>query len=290
VKYAWIQEQQKCNEFNVDAMCEALDVSRSRYYAHKNASPTLRQNEDERLTKLIIKSFYESDRNYGTERIQRDLRDWGENVSRRRIGRLMKKAGLVCKTIKKFKATTNSKHNESISPNLLNRNFKVDEPNQVWVGDITYIWTDMGWLYLATVIDLFSRKVVGWSISNRMKTSLVNDAMLMAIWQRKPPKGLIWHTDRGSQYASKEHRALLKKHHIQQSMSRKGDCWDNAVAESFFHTLKTELVFHERYKTREQAQASIFGYIEVFYNRKRRHSANNLMSPAKETVKNNFPN
>jgi putative transposase len=280
VKYAWIQEQQKCNEFNVDAMCEALDVSRSRYYAHKNASPTLRQNEDERLTKLIIKSFYESDRNYGTERIQRDLRDWGENVSRRRIGRLMKKAGLVCKTIKKFKATTNSKHNESISPNLLNRNFKVDEPNQVWVGDITYIWTDMGWLYLATVIDLFSRKVVGWSISNRMKTSLVNDAMLMAIWQRKPPKGLIWHTDRGSQYASKEHRALLKKHHIQQSMSRKGDCWDNAVAESFFHTLKTELVFHERYKTREQAQASIFGYIEVFYNRKRRHSANNLMSPA----------
>jgi len=280
VKYAWIQEQQKCNEFNVDTMCEALDVSRSGYYSHKNALPTLRQNQDERLTKLIIKSFYESDRNYGTERIQRDLRDWGENVSRRRIGRLMKKAGLVCKTIKKFKATTNSKHNESISPNLLNRKFKVDEPNQVWVGDITYIWTDMGWLYLATVIDLFSRKVVGWSISNRMKTSLVNDAMLMAIWQRKPPKGLIWHTDRGSQYASKEHRALLKQYHIQQSMSRKGNCWDNAVAESFFHTLKTELVFHERYKTREQAHASIFEYIEVFYNRKRRHSANNLMSPA----------
>jgi transposase InsO family protein len=280
VKYAWIQEQQKCNEFNVDKMCEALDVSRSGYYAHKNAPPTLRENEDERLTKLIIKSFYESDRNYGTERIQRDLRDWGENVSRRRIGRLMRKVGLVCKTVKKFKATTNSKHNESISPNLLNRNFQVDEPNQVWVGDITYIWTDMGWLYLATVIDLFSRKVVGWSMSNRMKTSLVNDAMLMAIWQRKPPKGLIWHTDRGSQYASKEHRALLKQHHIQQSMSRKGDCWDNAVAESFFHTLKTELVFHERYKTREQAHASIFEYIEVFYNRKRRHSANNLMSPA----------
>lgn len=280
MKYAWIQEQQKCNEFNVDTMCEALDVSRSGYYSHKNALPTLRQNQDERLTKLIIKSFYESDRNYGTERIQRDLRDWGENVSRRRIGRLMKKAGLVCKTIKKFKATTNSKHNESISPNLLNRKFKVDEPNQVWVGDITYIWTDMGWLYLATVIDLFSRKVVGWSMSDRMKTSLVNDAMQMAIWQRKPPKGLIWHTDRGSQYASKEHRALLKQHHIQQSMSRKGDCWDNAVAESFFHTLKTELVFHERYKTREQAHASIFEYIEVFYNRKRRHSANNLMSPA----------
>ena len=280
MKYAWIQEQQKSNEFNVDAMCEALDVNRSGYYAHKNAPPTFRENEDERLTKLIVKSFYESDRNYGTARIQGDLREWGENVSRRRIGRLMRKAGLVCKTVKKFKATTNSKHNESISPNLLNRNFKTEKPNQVWVGDITYIWTDMGWLYLATVIDLFSRKVVGWSMSDRMKTSLVNDAMQMAIWQRKPPKGLIWHTDRGSQYASKEHRALLKQHHIQQSMSRKGDCWDNAVAESFFHTLKTELVFHERYKTREQAKASIFEYIEVFYNRKRRHSANNMMSPA----------
>lgn len=280
MKYAWIEEKKKSEEFSIEAMCEMLDVNRSGYYAHKNALPSARENEDERLTKLIIKSFNESRRNYGTERIQCDLREWGECVSRRRIGRLMRKAGLVCKTIKKFKATTNSKHNETISSNLLNRNFKVDVPNKVWVGDITYIWTDMGWLYLATVIDLFSRKVVGWSMSNRMKTSLVNDAMLMAIWQRKPPKGLIWHTDRGSQYASKEHRALLKQHHIQQSMSRKGDCWDNAVAESFFHTLKTELVFHERYKTREQAHASIFEYIEVFYNRKRRHSASGMMSPA----------
>jgi len=148
------------------------------------------------------------------------------------------------------------------------------------VGDITYIWTQSGWLYLATVIDLFSRKVVGWSMAGHMRTSLVNEALQMAIWQRKPPKGLLWHTDRGSQYASKEHRALLKEHHIEQSMSRKGNCWDNAVAESFFHSLKTECVFHERYKTREQAQASIFDYIEVFYNRKRRHSANNQISPA----------
>ena len=138
----------------------------------------------------------------------------------------------------------------------------------------------MGWLYLATVIDLFSRKVVGWSMADHMRTSLVNYAMQMAIWQRKPPEELIWHTDRGSQYASKEHRSLLKMHKIQQSMSRKGDFWDNAVAESFFHTLKTELVFHERYKTREQAHASVFEYIEVFYNRKRRHSASGMMSPA----------
>jgi transposase InsO family protein len=272
--------QKQTKEFNVDAMCEALGVNRSGYYAYKNAPLSMRQTEDERLTALIVKSFNESRQNYGTARIQKDLRELGEKISRRRIRRLMKQVGLACKTVKKFKATTNSKHDEAISPNLLNRNFKVDDPNKVWVGDITYIWTDMGWLYLATVIDLFSRKVVGWSMSDRMKTSLVNDAMQMAIWQRKPPKGLIWHTDRGSQYASKSHRALLKQHRIEQSMSRKGDCWDNAVAESFFHTLKTELVFHERYKTREQAHASIFEYIEVFYNRKRRHSANDLMSPA----------
>lgn len=280
MKYAWIEEQHKQNDFDVSLMCEALGVNRSGYYAYKNTPVSMLETEDKHLIALVIKSFNESNQTYGTARIQKDLQDWGEKVSRRRIGRLMKQAGLVCKTVKKFKATTNSKHNETISPNLLNRNFKVDAPNQVWVGDITYIWTDMGWLYLATVMDLFSRKVVGWSMANRMKTSLVNDAMLMAIWQRKPPKGLIWHTDRGSQYASKAHRALLDTHHIQQSMSRKGDCWDNAVAESFFHTLKTELVFHEHYKTREQAHASIFGYIEVFYNRKRRHSANNLMSPA----------
>jgi transposase InsO family protein len=280
VKYAWIEEQKKCNEFNVAMMCKALEVNRSGYYAYKNSPASMLKTEDEHLTALIVKSFNDSNRTYGTERIQKDLCDWGEKVSRRRIKRLMNQAGLVCKTVKKFKATTNSKHNEAISPNLLNRNFKVDAPNQVWVGDITYIWTDMGWLYLATVIDLFSRKVVGWSMADRMKTSLVNDAMQMAIWQRKPPKGLIWHTDRGSQYASKKHSALLKTHKIQQSMSRKGDCWDNAVAESFFHTLKTELVFHERYKTREQAHASIFEYIEVFYNRKRRHSTNGMMSPA----------
>lgn len=149
------------------------------------------KNEDERLSALIIKSFNNSRQTYGTERIQQDLRELGEKVSRRRIGSLMRKAGLVCKTVKKFKATTNSKHNKRISLNLLKRKFKVDVPNKVWVGDITYIWTDEGWFYLATVIDLFSRKVVGWSMANHMRTSLINDAMQMAIWQRKPPKGLV---------------------------------------------------------------------------------------------------
>ena len=168
MKYAWIKEQQKHNEFNVNAMCEALEVNRSGYYAHKSGSSMLRKTEDERLTKLIIESFEASRQNYGTQRIQRDLRELGETVSHRRIGHLMKQTGLVCKTIKKFKVTTNSNHNRMLSPHLLNRQFKVDEPNQVWVGDITYIWTESGWLHLATVIDLFSRKVVGWSVAGHI--------------------------------------------------------------------------------------------------------------------------
>jgi putative transposase len=279
VKYAWIKLQQDQHTFNTNAMCEMLGVVRSGYYAWKNSPQSAREIEDIRLTDLIKKSFDESRKTYGRTRIKDDLNEWGEKISKRRIGKLMGRAGLWCKTRKKFKATTNSKHNEQISPNLLNREFKVDKPNTVWVGDITYIWTDESWFYLATVIDLYSRKIVGWSMADNMKTQLVNDALQMAIWQRKPAKGLIWHTDRGSQYASKSHRALLKTHKIEQSMGRKGDCWDNAVAESFFHTLKTELVYHERYKTREQARSSIFEYIEVFYNRKRRHSANGSVSP-----------
>ncbi len=158
----------------------------------------------------------------------------------------MCKAGLACKTKKKFRVTTDSKHNKPIAPNLLKREFTVSEPDRYYVGDITYISTQEGWLFLAVVIDLFSRKVVGWSMNKRMKASLVNDALLMALWKRKPKEELIWHTDRGSQYASDSHTAILKEHHIIQSMSRKGNCWDNAVSESFFHTLKTELIHHDQ--------------------------------------------
>ena len=190
----------------------------------------------------------------------------------------MKLAGLKCKTRKKFKATTDSRHHYPVAPNLLNRAFEVDKPNRTWVGDITYVWTDEGWLYLAMVIDLFSRRVVGWSMDKRMKASLVNNALLMAIWQRKPERGLLWHTDRGSQYASDSHREILADHGITQSMSRKGNCWDNAVAESFFHTLKVELIHQSRFKTREEAKQAIFDYIEVFYNRQRLHSTNDYWS------------
>lgn len=191
----------------------------------------------------------------------------------------MREADLVCKTKQKFKATTNSKHDLPIAPNQLDRQFNVHQPNQVYVGDITYIHTQEGWLYLAVVIDLYSRQVVGWSMADHMRTKLVNDALLMAIWQRKPAKGLLWHSDRGSQYASDSHRALLKQHGIRQSMSRKGNCWDNAVSESFFHTLKTELIHHQTYQTRDEAKQAVFEYIEVFYNRERLHSANGYLSP-----------
>jgi putative transposase len=177
VKYAWIEAQQKRHRFNVDAMCESLNVNRSGYYAHKNAPLSAHKNEDKHLSALIVKSFNESNHTYGTERIQGDLQE------------LMKKTGLVCKTIKKFKATTNANHNERISPNLLKRNFKVEAPNTVWVGDMTYIWTDAGWFYLATVIDLFSRKVVGWSMANHMRTSLINDAMKRQFGSENRPKG-----------------------------------------------------------------------------------------------------
>ena len=256
-----------------------MKLSRSGYYEWLSSPQTDRKKEDVELTDIIKPLFKEGRSTYGARRIQKKLAAAHKVVSRRRIGKLMEKAGLVCKTKRKFKATTNSNHTKSISPNLLARQFNVAAQNRYWVGDITYIPTEEGWLYLAVVIDLYSRQIVGWQASGRMKAQLVNDALLMAIWKRKPTKGLIWHTDRGSQYASDSHRKIIKEHRIIQSMSRKGDCWDNAVSESFFHTLKTELTHHCKFKSREEARHVIFEYIEVFYNRIRIHSANDYLSP-----------
>lgn len=277
MKYAWIKEH--VNEFTVDSMCCFMEVSRSAYYAWLHRVQTNREKDDIELTTIIRDVFRNSRATYGTRRIRESLVRWERTVSRGRIGRLMREADLVCKTKQKFKATTNSKHDLPIAPNQLDRQFNVHQPNQVYVGDITYIHTQEGWLYLAVVIDLYSRQVVGWSMADHMRTKLVNDALLMAIWQRKPAKGLLWHSDRGSQYASDSHRALLKQHGIRQSMSRKGNCWDNAVSESFFHTLKTELIHHQTYQTRDEAKQAVFEYIEVFYNRERLHSANGYLSP-----------
>lgn len=260
-------------------MCRFMKVSRSGYYEWLNNSGSKRDDQDNELILLIKQIFAQGRNNYGSRTIKTKLERQGQFISRRRISRLMKEAGLICKTKRKFKATTDSKHNRLVAPNLLDRKFNVDQPNRYFVGDITYIPTDEGWLYLAIVIDLFSRKVVGWSIKSNMKADLVNQALLMAIWQRKPAKGLVWHTDRGSQYASDSHLKIISQYHIIQSMCRKGNCWDNAVVESFFHTLKTELTHHCKFKSREEAKSVIFEYIEVFYNRIRAHSTNDYLSP-----------
>ena len=256
-----------------------MKVSRSCYYEWLKNPECDKIKQDKELIEMINIIFKESRMTYGSRRIKKQLAKQDMNISRCRIIRLMKEVNLECKAKRKFKVTTDSKHNKAISPNLLERKFNVLKANHYWVGDITYIPTEEGWLYLATVIDLYSRKVIGWSMSSNMKAELVNNALLMAIWKRKPTKGLLWHTDRGSQYASDSHRLILKDHHIIQSMSRKGDCWDNAVAESFFHSLKTELTHHCKFKTREEAKHVIFEYIEVFYNRIRIHSANDYLSP-----------
>ena len=277
MKYAWIK--QHVTEFSVKTMCQFMNVSRSAYYAWLERPQTAIEKDDAELIEIIKTLFQKGRKNYGTRRLKKALLGLGWHVSRRRIGRLMAAAGLACKTKRKFKATTDSKHDLPIAPNLLDRQFTVTQPNQTYVGDITYIHTQEGWLYLAVVVDLYSRQVVGWSMAEHMRAKLVNDALLMAVWKRKPGKGLIWHTDRGSQYASDNHRALLQENGITQSMSRKGNCWDNAVSESFFHTLKTELVNHQSYQTRDEAKQDIFDYIEVYYNRERLHSTNNYLSP-----------
>ncbi len=262
-------------------MCKFTRVSRSGYYDWLNRPESNRVKENKELTKVIKEIFIQNRKIYGTRRISDQLVKKNITVSRYRIGKLMVASNLICKTRRKFKATTDSKHNKPVSPNLLNRQFNVIRPDTYWVGDITYIPTNAGWLYLATVIDLYSRQVVGWSMDSSMKAKLVNDALTMAIWKRKPKRGgLIWHTDQGSQHASESHRSILKDHGIIQSMSKKGDCWDNAVAESFFKTLKTELTNHYQFNNQQEAKNVIFEYIEVFYNRIRTHSANNYLSPA----------
>ena len=218
--------------------------------------------------------------NYGSPRVTDELNDTGIPCGKNRVEKLMRDNNIKAKRSKKFKATTNSKHKHPVADNLLNRQFEVDSPNSVWVSDITYIWTTEGWLYLAGVIDLHSRMVIGWSMSQRMTEQLTLDALSHAIQRRQPAEGLLHHSDRGSQYASKNYQKLLRANKIKCSMSRKGNCWDNAVMESFFATLKTELIYHERFITRKGAKLKIFDYIELFYNRNRRRSSLGYKSPA----------
>lgn len=266
-------------EHSLSQMCRVLEVSRSGYHAWRNRGPSQHAQDDEALSAKVEEHFERGRGVYGTRRLKSSLAEEGIEVSRRRIGRLLDEKDLQVKTKRKFKPTTDSNHGQAVAANLLNRQFDVDTPNTAYVGDITYVWTDEGWLYLAIVIDLFSRAVVGWSMSRWLKADLANRALAMAIEQRQPLPGLIMHTDRGSQYVAQSYQQLLNEHQIRPSMSGKGDCWDNAVAESFFHTLKTECLYLERFETREQAREAIFEYIEVFYNRQRRHSTIGYQAP-----------
>ncbi len=261
-------------------MCKTLRVSRSGFYAWFGRSESDRAREDRRLLALIQGVFDESRCTYGSPRVHACLQQRGVRCSEKRVARLMKKHGLRPRLKKQFRVqTTDSNHDNPIAPNLLEQNFDTDRPNQAWVSDITYIPTDEGWLYLATIMDLFSRAVIGWSMSASLKAISATAALRMAIERRSPPAGLIHHSDRGVQYTSDEYRRALKDHGMIASMSRKGNCYDNAVAESFFHTLKTELVVHEHYRTRAEARATLFDYIEAFYNRQRLHSSLGYLSP-----------
>lgn len=257
-------------------MCRVFCVSRAGFYEWRKRPVSERQQTDARLLSQIKASFKKGREAYGYRRVHDDLRD---QCGKHRVARLMRENNIRPKTRKKFKVTTDSKHSKPIHENHLDRKFNVSSPNQRWVSDITYISTSEGWLYLAVVMDLFSRKIIGWSMSERMKENLVVDALKMALFKRKITSNLLLHSDRGSQYASDNYQLLLRENNIDCSMSRKGNCWDNSVMESFFHSLKVECVYHDRYKTRDDARKSIFDYIEVFYNRQRKHSTIGYKSP-----------
>lgn len=259
-------------------MCKVLQVSTSGYYAWCRRNPSQRALRHQLLIQSIHASFKASYETYGAIRIGHDLREQGEVIGKNTVAYLMRKEGLMPKTKRRFKRAYNAKNRVGVK-NVLNRSFSVHQPNTCWVSDITFIPTRVGHLHLCVILDLYSRAIVGWSMSSRQKSELVVDALQMALRHRKPKHPVLIHSDQGVQYASEAYRNVLTKHGMIQSMSRKGNCWDNAVAESFFHTLKTERTANEIYLNHTQARVSIFDYIEVFYNRKRRHSSLNYQAP-----------
>lgn len=278
-------DAEKAN-FPIQVLCDVLDVSRSGFYAWKNRAPSAREKSDERLAVEIAAAHAKSKKRYGSPRVHRALRRKGIRVGKKRVARLMRITGLIARQKRRFRRTTDSNHASPIAPNLVARNFEVHRPNQVWAGDVTYIATDEGWAYLAVLLDLFSRRVVGWAMSETNDAELARNALQDAVGKRPSLRsGLIHHTDRGSPYASDDYRAALSSHGMIASMSRKGDCWDNAVAESFFATLRAELVDAERYTTREEAEMSIGSFIDRFYNVERLHSYLDFVSPLEFELK-----
>lgn len=256
-----------------------LNIARSGYYAWTKEKVRKRKAANQILDKKIIEVFTHHRGNYGCPRITDELRENGERCARHRVARRMRHLGLRAKAKRKFKVTTDSNHQLPVAGNLLNRDFSASGPNQKWAGDITYIRTEEGWLYLAVVIDLYSRAVIGWSMKPHLSRDLVCDALMMGLWRRGFPHGVLFHSDRGSQYCSADYQKLLNVYGLTCSMSRKGNCWDNAVVESFFHTLKTELIYMGSYSSRDIAKREVFQYIESYYNRVRRHSALGSIAP-----------
>ena len=278
MRYRAIQSHTR--RFPMTLMCRTLAVSSSGYYAWAARPESRRSAENRRLVSEIRVIHAESRATYGSPRVHATLTARGQRVGANRVARLMRVSHLRAKTVKRWRATTDSSHTLPVAANTLNRQFTIERPNRVWAGDITYIRTAEGWLYLAVVLDLYSRRVIAWGMGSRLTQDLVTAALTMAVEHRRPAGGVLHHTDRGSQYAATTYRELLASHGLTASMSRRGNCWDNAVVESFFHTLKTELVHHRRYRTREDATQDIFEWIEVFYNRVRRHSTLGYRSPA----------
>jgi transposase InsO family protein len=283
VKFAFIAAEKAWAP--VAVLCKVLEVSRSGFYAWDERGRSTRSSEDAKLTVHILAAFKAGRGAYGSPRVRDELRAAGILVSRKRVARIMRQLGLEGRRKRRFKATTDSKHNLPVAENLLDRQFEVDAPDIAWVTDITYIWTAEGWLYLAAILDLFSRRVVGFAMSERIDRALVLEALRNAVGRRGPNVGLMHHSDRGSQYASDDYQDALDELGVVCSMSRKGNCWDNAVAESFFATLKTECVYTRRFATRAEAREAIFEFIEVFYNGTRRHSTLGYLSPVEFEMK-----
>lgn len=278
MKYAFIKDS--LNEYPVEAACRVLEVSRSGYYAWRDRPASVSALRRQQLAGKIQAIHQENREVYGSPRIYQALKAQGEAVCENTVAKVMAQQGIQAKTRKKFiPRTTDSRHEHPVAGNLLDRDFKAEVPDQKWVVDITYVPTDEGWLYLAGVLDLCSRRIVGWSMAEHLQSGLVEDALKMAIGRRNPAAGLLHHSDRGVQYAAEDYQQLLLASGMIGSMSGKGNCWDNAVMESFWGTLKSELVNHQHYATRAEARQSIFEYIEVFYNRKRLHSALGYQSP-----------
>jgi len=278
MKFRFIEKHQ--NKYSTGRICELLGVSRSGYYAWKKRKPSQRDQINQALIDHIRRIHKMSRKAYGSPRVYAQLKKQGYTCNQKTVARLMRQEGLKGQRKYRKVITTNSNHNFPIASNVLNREFTADGPNQKWVADITYVPTEEGWLYVAGVLDLFSRKIVGWDMSSQIDATLVERALRMALYQRRPGKGLLHHSDRGVQYASHQIRDILAANQIQVSMSNKGNCYDNAVMESFFGTLKNEWVHHQKYKTRSQARTDIFSYIEAYYNTVRLHSTLGYLSPS----------